>query len=88
MREVSFTNFSQNLQKYLGNTEADNVTIAKNGVPVLRIVMDDAYHKNKLVKPENNQVSISQQLLGVAAGINMSLEELKAERLAKYEHTA
>ena len=88
MREVSFTNFSQNLQKYLGNTAADNIAITKNGVPVLRIVMDDAYHKNKLVKPENNQLSISQQLLGIAAGIDMSLEELKAERLAKYEHTA
>ncbi|MDR2428686.1 MAG: hypothetical protein LBD62_02650, partial [Candidatus Margulisbacteria bacterium] len=79
---------SQNLQKYLEGTAADNVTIARNGVPVLRIVMDDAYHKNKLAKPENNPVSISQQLLGIAAGVNMSLEELKAERLAKYEHTA
>ncbi|GBR75200.1 antitoxin phd [Candidatus Termititenax aidoneus] len=88
MREVSFTDFSQNLQKYLGNTETDNVAITKNGVPVLRIVMDDAYHKNKLVKPENNQASISQQLLGIAAGVELSLEELKAERLAKYEHTA
>jgi prevent-host-death family protein len=88
MREVSFIDFSQNLQKYLGNTEADDVTITKNGVPVLRIVMDDAYHKNKLAKLENNQGAISRQLLGIAAGVDMSLEELKTERLAKYEHTA
>jgi hypothetical protein len=88
MREVSFIDFSQNLQKYLGDAAVDNVTVNKNGVPVLRIVMDDAYHKNKLAKPENNRCSISRQLLGIVAGIDMSLEELKAERLAKYERTA
>ncbi|MDR1323551.1 MAG: hypothetical protein LBK68_03840 [Candidatus Margulisbacteria bacterium] len=88
MQEVTFEDFTHNVRVYLGNNTAnsDDVEITRNGIPVLRIIMDTGY-KGKSAKSENND-SISRQLLGVAAGLNMSLEEIKAERLAKYERTA
>jgi hypothetical protein len=88
MQEVTFEDFTHNARVYLGNNTAnsDDVEITRNGIPVLRIIMDTGYI-GQSAKSENND-SISRQLLGVAAGLNMSLEEIKAERLAKYERTA
>ena len=74
--EVSITELKANLSHYLSMILENDLIITKNGKKIARITRE-----------EDNQVSSIRSLFGILPP-DSSLEEIKAERMKRYEGNA
>ncbi|AEF86165.1 putative prevent-host-death family protein [Treponema primitia ZAS-2] len=86
MITVSLADFSRNVQKYLPEDTASEILISRKGEPYIKIVPNKEQKKESAtIKQEALATPISNRLLGALSSKNISLDEIRAERLSKYE---
>ncbi|MDR2525282.1 MAG: type II toxin-antitoxin system Phd/YefM family antitoxin [Oscillospiraceae bacterium] len=71
---VTATEFKSNIGRYLSLVATEDIFITKNGKSVA-----------KLSSAQQDKVDIMKSLFGVAKGSDMTLEQARAERRARYE---
>ena len=71
---ITATELKKNLGKYLTKVNKEDIVITRNGIPVAR-----------LITPKDKKLSLVNQLLGVIPNDNLSKEDIKKERLNRYE---
>lgn len=71
---VSATEFKTNIGKYLALVDEEDILITKNGKNVAR-----------LTNIRDGKLSAIRSLRGVLKGADMTLEDIREERLAKYD---
>lgn len=71
---VSATEFKTNIGKYLALVDEEDILITKNGKNVAR-----------LTNIRDGNLSAIRSLRGVLKGADMTLEDIREERLAKYD---
>ena len=67
---VTSTDFKLNLGRYLEMVNHEEIVITKNGKRIAKLVAD-----------EENLVDVAKSLFGLIPNINMSDDEIKAERM-------
>ena len=73
---VTATEFKNNIGKYLSLVSEQDIFITKNG-----------RHVAKLSSTTQDKVDIAKSLFGIIPNDNSTLDELRGERLARYETT-
>lgn len=76
--EITLTELKGNLGKYIQMSEKEDILITKNGKIISRLTEPFAKRKDKMEKQR-----IAKELIGSAKGEYMSLDDIRAERLAK-----
>jgi len=71
---VTATEFKSNIGRYLTLVASEDIFITKNGKNVA-----------KLSSTKQNKVEIMKSLFGILADSNLTLEQAREERLARYE---
>jgi len=71
---VSATEFKNNIGRYLSIVVNEDIFITKNGKSIA-----------KLSSTKQDKVDIMKSLFGIAKGSNMTLEQAREERRARYE---
>jgi len=71
---VTATEFKSNIGKYLALVAEQDIFITKNGKSVA-----------KLSSTKQNKVEIAKSLFGIIPSDDSTLEQIKEERLARYE---
>lgn len=77
--EITLTELKGNLGKYIKLSQEEDILITKNGKIISRLTEPFARRKEKMEKKR-----IARELVGSAKGEYMSLDDIRAERLAKY----
>ena len=77
--EITLTELKGNLGKYIKMSQEEDILITKNGKIISRLTEPFAKRKDKMEKRK-----IAKELIGSAKGEYMSLDDIRAERLAKY----
>ena len=77
--EITLTELKGNLGKYVMMSQEEDILITKNGKIISRLTEPFAKRKEKMEKQK-----IARELIGSAKGEYMSLDDIRAERLAKY----
>ncbi|MBQ1344112.1 type II toxin-antitoxin system prevent-host-death family antitoxin [Candidatus Saccharibacteria bacterium] len=78
--EITLTELKENLSKYVIKSQEEDVLITKNGKIVARLTEPFAERRKKMKKKQ-----IAKELVGSLKGEYVSLEDIKSERLSKYE---
>ena len=68
--EVTATEFKLNMGKYLSMASRHDIFITKNGRRIAR-----------LTNPSPDRVAMLDSLVGIARGVDISLDDIKKERL-------
>lgn len=68
--QVTATEFKQNMGKYLSMASRHDIFITKNGQRIA-----------KLTNPSPDRVAMLDSLVGIAQGTDISLDDIKKERL-------
>ena len=71
---ITATELKSNMGKYLALAEIQDIFITKNGKRIA-----------KLSSAKQDKVDIVKSLFGIIPNANMALEEVREERLARYE---
>ena len=71
---VTATQFKSNIGKYLALVANQDIFITKNGKSVAR-----------LTSTQQNKVDIVNSLFGIISNTDITLEDARGERLARYE---
>lgn len=74
MLQITSTELKQNLSKYLSIVNKEEIIITRNGVPVA-----------KLSIPEEKEMSLVSQLIGVIPNDDYAIEDARRERLIENE---
>jgi hypothetical protein len=84
---LSLADFSRNVQKYLPEDTSGEILIRKDGEPYIKIVPNKAQIEKSAPKRQDDPAAtpLSYKLLGALSSKNISLDEIRAERLSKYE---
>ena len=77
--EITLTELKGNLGKYVKMSQEEDILITKNGKIVSRLTEPLNARKEKMERQR-----IARELVGSAKGEYMSLDDIQAERLAKY----
>lgn len=77
--EITLTELKGNLGKYVKMSQEEDILITKNGKIISRLTEPLNARKEKMEKKR-----IAKELVGSAKGEYMSLDDIRAERLAKY----
>ena len=77
--QITLTELKGNLGKYVEMSRDEDILITKNGKIISRLTEPFARRKEKMEKKK-----IIKELIGSAKGEYMSLDDIRAERLAKY----
>ncbi len=77
--EITLTELKGNLGKYVEMSQEEDILITKNGKIISRLTEPFAKRKEKMEKKR-----IAKEIVGSAKGEYMSLDDIRAERLAKY----
>lgn len=77
--EITLTELKGNLGKYVMMSKEEDILITKNGKIISRLTEPFAKRKEKMEKQK-----IARELIGSAKGEYMSLDDIRAERLARY----
>ena len=77
--EITLTELKGNLGKYVEMSQKEDILITKNGKIISRLTEPFAQRKEKMEKQR-----IAREIVGSAKGEYMSLDDIRAERLAKY----
>ena len=77
--EITLTELKGNLSKYVMMSQDEDILITKNGKIISRLTEPFAKRKEKMEKKR-----IAKELVGSAKGEYMSLDDIRAERLAKH----
>ena len=77
--EITLTELKGNLGKYIQMSKDEDILVTKNGKIISRITEPFSKRKGKMEKRK-----IIKELIGSAKGEYMSLDDIRAERLAKY----
>ena len=77
--EITLTELKGNLGKYVMMSQEEDILITKNGKIISRLTEPFTKRKEKMEKKK-----IIKELIGSAKGEYMSLDDIRAERLAKY----
>ena len=77
--EITLTELKGNLGKYVMMSRDEDILITKNGKIIARLTEPFSARKEKIEKKR-----IAKELIGSAKGEYMSLDDIRAERLAKY----
>jgi hypothetical protein len=83
MQEVSILDFALHVRQYLADVPQGDVTLSVDGEPFLKIIGNPLVSEDKTL--ERQSPSLSRQLFGIAANTGLSLDEIRNERLKKYE---
>jgi len=73
--QVSVSELKLNVGKYIGLAEMQDIFITKNGKQVA-----------KLSSTKQNKVETMKSLFGILKGQELTLEQIREERLARYEN--
>ncbi len=68
--QITATEFKLNMGKYLSMASRHDIFITKNGQPIA-----------KLTNPSPDRVAMLDSLVGIAQGADISLDDIKKERL-------
>ncbi|MFP3040828.1 hypothetical protein LQZ19_03295 [Treponema primitia] len=85
---LSLADFSRNVQKYLPEDNAAEIIIRKDGEPYIKIVPNKVQAAKPVSQKQQVALSatpISDRLLGALSSKDITLDEIRAERLGKYE---
>ena len=77
--EITLTELKGNLGKYVMMSQNEDILITKNGKIISRLTEPFSARKEKIEKQR-----IIKELIGSAKGEYMSLDDIRAERLAKH----
>ena len=77
--EITLTELKGNLGKYVIMSQKEDILITKNGKIISRLTEPFNARKEKMEKKK-----MIKDLIGSAKGEYMSLDDIRAERLAKY----
>jgi prevent-host-death family protein len=77
--QITLTELKGNLGKYVEMSRDEDILITKNGKIISRLTEPFAKRKEKMEKQR-----IIKELIGSAKGEYMSLDDIRAERLARH----
>lgn len=77
--QITLTELKGNLGKYVEMSRDEDILITKNGKIISRLTEPFAKRKEKMEKKR-----IIKELIGSAKGEYMSLDDIRAERLARH----
>ena len=79
--EITLTELKMNLGKYVEKSKDEDILITKNGKIVSRLTEPFSARKEKMEKKR-----IAKKLVGSIKGEYITLDDIRAERLQKYEN--
>ena len=79
--EITLTELKMNLGKYVTKSKDEDILITKNGKVISRLTEPFSARKDEMEKQH-----IAKKLVGSIKGEYMSLYDIRAERLQKYEN--